>query len=239
MPVNNNYTGTCGDDPSAVKSKPYVYAIIAIAIILISVGLGVYLVRIHLRQTKIRKAAMEEYWQSQRTISGKAKVIDGSIRSNTPLFTAMNSTTLQPSNLRLSSQSTMTTTTSTSPLKRDSKLQHQQRYGEQANRRDSYQGLHHSYSSNNINTRLQESSATIEGIYPSMADLHDNPDENFMTPSQSTHSLIAGAFVGDESELASTSAVDPFSNTIGGERTARNRPSTGWQSPDVHLSPGR
>jgi hypothetical protein len=228
LPVNNNYTGSCGEDPIKVKSRVYVYVLIAIFIIAALVGLGVWLVKVHLRQTKAKKAAREEYWQGQKSISGKARLIDASIRSNSDPFITANHPLL--ANLRLSSQSTTATVNSTTPLKKGSKLQHQQRYSDHLLRYDS--------SANN-----SPYNRSIDFDYAAGQSSSDNflQRDSFVTPTQSLSNLnlqetLASPLVGPSA--ATSSAVEALTSTsdyVRSRDNARSRTDQGWQSPDHRL----
>jgi hypothetical protein len=229
VPVNNNSTGKCGDDPTMTKSRSYVYIIIALLIAAFIVGLGVWLIKVHLQQTKAKKAAREEYWRGQRSISGKAKLIDESVRTNSDPFLVASQPLL--ASLRSSSQSVRTTNSMT-PLKKETKLQHPQRYGEDRRRQDSssYRGGYQ------------------QGGHGSSSDAdfqyHDNRGEGFVTPSQSLSTLSLLEAYSSPSPPpnglpgATSSAVDPLtvsSDYIRSRDNARSRTDHGWQSPDHRI----
>ena len=88
IPVNNNQTGICADALRLDPSKPYVYVLIVLALVIMAIVSGISLIKLHQKQTKAKKEAREEYWSGQRAISEKARLIDGSIRSSTPLTMA-------------------------------------------------------------------------------------------------------------------------------------------------------
>lgn len=231
IPVNNNATGKCGDDPIMTKSRSYVYIIIALLIAVSIVGLGVWLVKVHLQQTKVKKAAREEYWQGQRSISGKAKLIDESVRINSDPNLSASHPLL--ASLRSSSQSTRTTN-STTPLRKETKLQHPERYGEHRRRQDSsnYRGGYQQ------DGHGSSSDADFTNQY------NDGRGEGFVTPSQSLSTLsLLEAYSSPSpppngSSGATSSAVDPFTITsdyVRSRDNTRGRTDHGWQSPDHRI----
>lgn len=235
--VNNNATGFCGDNLSASNPKPWVYALVVLIVLALVVGTSILLIKIHMRQTKAKKLAREEYWQDQRSISEKARLIDGMSRSGTPLGTSRNGLL----GVRDSSQS-YNSSQSNGTNRKDYKTG-SRRFSENstaiASRLDSLaHPLQQQHSANDPYIRYDNESDLTEertASTPSPNSGSGGRNHSYTTPPQSAYSHAAQ---NGSSVSASTAArsYDPFGEDVNiRSRDARSRHADGWQSPDMHV----
>ncbi|UZJ57378.1 hypothetical protein CBS101457_006698 [Exobasidium rhododendri] len=232
IPVNNNMTGSCGEDIGANPSRAYVYVLVLLFTFAMVIATGLVLVKVHQKQTKAKKLARVEYWQGQRLISEKAKLIDGSIRAGTPSL--------------LSSSSRLQQYQSGSVSRTESKIQNLNRYSDGSSAGftsltgrvggGSTTPSHPLQQNINYSSLRQEEGNTSDNAY---ARPHSPSSRAVLAPSPSIHTLQDTYL---PNGVAGSSAVDPFTSTQNEshDSTMRNRDinhraGDGWQSPDTRL----